>query len=131
MMRTRTFVVLLLACCACRTPQSAPERRAPLWLVAVDGLEWSVALPLIEAGRMPQLDALMARGRAGRLESYAPAKSPVIWTTVATGKLPEDHGILDFTYLDESDRHRLYSSRDRRTKALWEIAGDAGRRSIV
>lgn len=131
MMRTRTFVVLLLACCACRTPQSAPERRAPLWLVAVDGLEWSVALPLIEAGRMPHLDALMARGRAGRLESYAPAKSPVIWTTVATGKLPEDHGILDFTYLDESDRHRLYSSRDRRTKALWEIAGDAGRRSIV
>jgi len=132
MPRIRTLALLvLLACGGCGSPHSPATPRAPLWLVAVDGLEWSVALPLIEAGRMPHLRELMGRGRSGRLETYAPAKSPVIWTTVATGKLPQEHGIVDFTYLDANGQHQLFSSRDRRTKALWEIADDADRESIV
>jgi predicted AlkP superfamily phosphohydrolase/phosphomutase len=132
MLRNWTLALLvLLACGSCRPPHSPAPPREPVWLVAADGLEWSVALPLIEAGRMPHLKALMGRGRSGRLETYAPAKSPVIWTTVATGKLPQEHGITDFTYLDANGQHQLFSSRDRRTKALWEIASDAGRESLV
>jgi hypothetical protein len=119
----------LVGCGASEDAAPVP-RTTPILVVGVDGLDWSVALPLIRRGRMPQLEALMRRGVAGRLETIAPAKSPVIWTSVATGRLPAEHGILDFTR-DNDGRKHLYTSADRRTKALWNIVSDAGRRAFV
>ena len=100
-------------------------------IIGVDGLEWDLVLKLIRDGRMPHLEGLMRRGTFGMLETYAPAKSPVIWTTIATGKQPEKHGILDFVKPGKGGRQALYTSRDRKTKALWNILTDAGRRMTV
>ena len=60
-----------------------------------DGATWDVVDPLIAAGRMPNLAALAARGRTLDLESIRPTFSPVIWTSVATGKDRFAHGIHD------------------------------------
>jgi hypothetical protein len=125
-------LALGLAASGCARPAGSPPARpsAPLVLVGVDGLEWSVALPLVREGRMPHLEALMRRGSFGRLETIAPGKSPVIWTTIATGRRPEEHGILDFTLDGPDGQRRLFTSADRRTKALWNILTDAKRRSV-
>jgi len=120
-------VAALLAGCGTAV-ETVPSADAPLLIVGVDGLDWSVALPLVRGGRMPHLEGLMRRGRYGWLETLAPGKSPVIWTTIATGRLPAEHGILDFTYDDERGKH-LYTSADRRTKAIWNILTEAGRTS--
>ena len=53
---------------------------------AVDGLEWDVVLPMLERGELPALRHLMERGRFGLLETLHPTLSPVIWTSIATGK---------------------------------------------
>ena len=54
-----------------------------------------------------------------------PTLSPVIWTTVATGKLPKKHGIRGFVKPKAKGRPaQLYSNGDRRTKALWNILSD-------
>ena len=99
-------------------------------LVAIDGLEWNIVLPLIEQGRMPELADLMERGSYGVLRTLRVTKSPVIWSTVATGKRPRKHGILDFDRLDpEAPSGRtLYSNSDRKTKAFWNILSDYRRR---
>jgi len=97
-------------------------------VIGVDGLEWRILLPLLRRGEMPHLAGLMERGVAGYLETLNPTLSPVIWTSVATGKPPALHGIRDFAYDDpETGEKRLFTSRERRVKAIWNILGDSRR----
>jgi len=68
---------------------AAAEKVARRWLVVGwDGASWDLVLPLVEAGKMPHLAALMERGAFGPLASFKPTLSPVLWTTVATGVPP-------------------------------------------
>jgi len=60
-----------------------------------DGASWVVVDKLIDEGRLPHLATLANRGRAFDLETIRPTFSPVIWTSVATGKDRFDHGIHD------------------------------------
>ena len=79
---------------------------------------------MLRDGRLPNLEKLMARGQYGRLGSFRPTFSPIIWTSIATGKKAESHGILGFvTPEDDEVASRLYTNLDRKTKAIWNIAG--------
>ncbi len=109
----------LAACAGERAP------RPPVLLIGVDGLEWTLVERFAAEGDLPCLAALMERGVAGRLETLTPTVSPAIWTTIATGKRPEEHGIRSFAYQDGAGL-RLYTSGHRRTKALWNIASERG-----
>jgi hypothetical protein len=112
---------------------SAPAERSthPIVLVGLDGIEWEVALPLLRDGRLPALGGLMARGVGGELASIRPTISPTIWTTIATGRAPEDHGIRGFLRETAEGPGRLYTSADRRVPAFWDILSRAGRRCDV
>ncbi len=114
-------------------PDSTPADDVfrPILVVGADGLEWSVVLPLLQEGRLPTIRRLMEAGRYGYLETFEPTESPAIWTSIATGKVPEKHGILDFIRTDPKGRQTLYDSLDRETKAVWNILGDYGKRSCV
>jgi len=115
----------LLASAGCSTEESSGAD-SPVLLIGVDGLEWRIILEMIEEGQLPVLERLMREGSFGKLGTLNPTWSPVIWTTVATGKMPQKHGILGFTLQDKGEV-RLFSNRDRRTKALWNIFSDFGR----
>ena len=121
-------LTVVLGCGRGSPPDTSPQ--PPLVVVAVDGLEWDVLLPLVRAGRLPHLAALMERGSWGLLETFQPTLSPVVWTTIATGKSPAEHGIAGFTLLADGER-RLYQSGDRRTKAIWNIASEHEKRVAV
>lgn len=103
------------------------EPLAPVFLIGIDGLEWSVLRPLILAGRSPNLAALMQRGSFGKLGTFQPTLSPVIWTSIATGKSRKHHGIFGFV---DGDRG-VYTSSRRRGRALWNIADRYGLESNV
>ena len=60
-------------------------------IIGVDGLEWDVMGPLIETGKLPTFARLMDEGAWGEIRSLDILESPVIWTSIATGKLPEKH----------------------------------------
>jgi hypothetical protein len=121
---------LLGSACSRKDPP-APEATAPgpVLFFAVDGMDWDVLLPLVQRGEMPTFAGLMERGAFGELRSLVPTSSPVIWTTIATGKGPRKHGIEHFVYeqvIDGKSELRVYSSGQRRTKAFWNILSDAG-----
>ena len=108
----------------------SPPAAGSILLVGIDGLEWNVMLPMLREGRLPTFSALIERGRYGLLESFIPTESPVIWTSVATGKQPRKHGIQGFAHRDPQNPRQLvlYDNRDRKTVALWEILSDHQRR---
>jgi len=126
-------VVCTLACSfalgGCGPAEPEPdEAPPPLVVFALDGLEWRVLLPLLADGRLPTLAGLIERGVAGKLETLKPTKSPRIWTSIATGRTPEDHGILDFVRRPQGDDGPIYpyTGVDRRVKAWWNILSDEG-----
>lgn len=132
----RTTVMAALVCgllvsagvTACGRPGQGRTGTTPVLVIGIDGLEWDILLPLMAQGELPHLSGLMARGAAGRLETLEPTLSPVIWTTMATGKPPAAHGITDFTWNDPATgEKRLFTSRQRRVPAVWTIASAAGR----
>jgi predicted AlkP superfamily pyrophosphatase or phosphodiesterase len=118
----------------CSTEERPPDpvvANGKILFIGVDGLEWNVVLPLLKQGRMPHLAELMSRGVFGQLETYAPATSPVIWTTIASGKAPDKHGITDFIKVVQGMGAELFTSRDRKCKAIWNILSDFGLKSTV
>jgi predicted AlkP superfamily phosphohydrolase/phosphomutase/Flp pilus assembly protein TadD len=101
-------------------------------LVGWDAADWKIAGPLIEAGEMPHLKSLIEGGVSGNVSTIQPAISPMLWTSIATGKRPAGHGIHGF-YEPTPDglNVRPVGSLGRRTKAVWNILNQNGKRSIV
>ncbi len=65
-------------------------------LIGIDGFWWRVIDPLIEQGKMPNLQKLIDTGASGPLETLLPTFSAMIWTSISTGKSPQKHGVTSF-----------------------------------
>jgi predicted AlkP superfamily phosphohydrolase/phosphomutase/tetratricopeptide (TPR) repeat protein len=101
-------------------------------LIGWDAADWKVIRPLLEAGKMPALNSLIERGTMGDLMTLHPVLSPMIWTSIATGKRPFKHGIAGFTEPNPAGEGiRPVTSLSRKVKALWNILGQNGLRSNV
>ncbi len=92
-------------------------------LICLDGLGWGVIEPLLKAGELPALGALIENGSHGILRStLPPIKSPQVWTSVATDRLPADHKVYDFlSYSVERGKWVTTTNRIRRKPAYWDI----------
>jgi len=65
-------------------------------MFGIDGATWRMLIPLLKTGYCPVIKRLYSQGVAAPLETIFPTLSPVIWTSIATGMLPEKHGIQHF-----------------------------------
>jgi predicted AlkP superfamily phosphohydrolase/phosphomutase/Flp pilus assembly protein TadD len=107
-----------------------PPRK--LVVVGVDGGDWLNIKPLVDAGKLPNFKKLIDDGATGPLRSEEPILSPLLWTTMATGKYPEDHGILNFTIVDPETGAKAPITRHyRQVDAWWNMLGDYGRSVAV
>jgi len=84
----------------------------------MDGATWRILKPLLAQGRLPHLQRLCEAGSAGVLHSLEPMVSPAIWTSIASGKTPDKHGVWDF----------VVSSKSVRCKRIWDMATESGLR---
>jgi hypothetical protein len=82
-----------------RSPATTQDSDGRFVLIGLDGADWRYIEPLIARGELPNIASLRERGAWGPLETFKPTKSPVVWTTVATGQVPTVHGIRDYTSL--------------------------------
>jgi tetratricopeptide (TPR) repeat protein/arylsulfatase A-like enzyme len=100
-------------------------------LIGWDAADWQIISPMIDAGMLPVLNGLVDRGVMGNIATLQPCLSPLLWTSIATGKLADKHGILGFVEPDGTGGLRLSTSTSRKTKALWNILTQNGLRSNV
>lgn len=96
-------------------------------IIGLDGATWRIINPLLEQGRLPNLKLLMEKGCFAELKTFSPCISPVIWTSIATGKLPEKHGIWGFKDASDSTKPSMPTSKQRKAKAFWNILNKYGK----
>ncbi len=120
-------------------------------VLGFDGVDPALLERFRAAGRLPNLDAMIAGGDLRSLGTTTPPLSPVAWSSFATGLPPSDHGVFGLVRR-EPGTYRLASAaqaleppvvwmglpvrspalRSRRAgRSFWRMAGDAGRRSVV
>lgn len=103
-----------------------------LLVIGWDAADWKIIDPLLEAGKMGNLKRLIDSGLRADLHSLDPKLSPLLWTSIATGKTADKHGILNFIEPEPSGQGlRPSCSTTRKTKAIWNILTQAGLRSNV
>lgn len=62
-------------------------------VLGIDGLEGRMTAQMLARGRMPHLARLMASGAHARLRVEPEPVPAIVWTTIATGRGPEAHGV--------------------------------------
>ena len=101
-------------------PSSLPK----VAIIGVDGCDWEKLDPLVEQGRVPTFERIMLDGSHGPLLSLPPLISPVIWTTIATGKTPDKHGVEGFVNASGVP----VNATMRTATPIWEIVSASGAR---
>ena len=115
-------------------------------VIGLDGLEPTIAEPLLDRGELPNLNRLRRQGSYSRVETTLPAQTPVAWSTFATGTNPGGHGIFDFirrnpaTYQPDFSLNR-YEQKNafvppravnlRRGTPIWSALSAAGVESTI
>lgn len=118
-------------------------------LLAMDGADLDDIRRLAARGDLPNFARLLAEGASAPLQTISP-HSPVVWTSIATGRKPADHGVRSYTsfwlrgtdivlpddpwdlllppLLDLADLRveTAVGSSARLVPAIWEIAGRFG-----
>lgn len=109
-----------------------PPKKPRMLLVGWDAADWKVARPLMAAGDMPNLARIVARGASGNLATLQPPLSPMLWTSIATGKRPHKHGIHGFSEpTPDGTSVRPITTLGRTTKAIWNILHQSNLRPSV
>lgn len=85
---------------------------ARMVILGVDGATWQV----IDAEKLPAFQATAEEGARGNLISMEPMFSPLLWTTIASGRSPADHGVRGFHV----------HSNDCKVARWWDIAEASG-----
>src|SRR5881392_4296433 len=98
----------------------ADHRPRKVLLIGWDAADWRVIMPLIDAGKMPNLARLIEEGICGNVATLQPVLSPILWTSIATGKRAYKHGIHGFSEpLPDGSAVRPVTILSRNTKAIW------------
>jgi tetratricopeptide (TPR) repeat protein len=86
-----------------------------LLLIGAAGVDWPGLTARLDAGGLPNLATLRARGVAGWLRAPPPLEGPAPWVGMVTGHPPEAHGVWRF---DEA-----WAGGFRRVgRASWRVA---------
>ena len=116
-------VVLAASIFSCGEVKDRIDRK--MIVIGFDGMDWKLIDSLIEQGELENFSALKNGGAWGNLLSLVPLeKSPVIWTTISSGRAPDEHGVED--YVTNDKQQRPFTSNALGVRPMWEILGAAG-----
>lgn len=90
--------------------------RTKALIIGIDGGTYDVIDPLVAAGRMPHLAALLQRGTSAHTTTTWPAHTAPGWTSLLTACRPGGHGIFQF-----------FDTQDPAYRATVRQSTDAGR----
>jgi len=101
-------------------------------VIGLDGVGLPLVQDLAARGLMPRLARLASMGTLAPMRSSIPTISSVSWTGFMTGQNPGKHGIYGFTDVKPGTLTTFFPNFGSvRSETLWDVAGRAGKRSIV
>ena len=119
---------LLLNGCGSGSRELDPEARK-LVVIGIDSADWRLLDPMLDAGRLPHLQAFRAEAASGRMKTFFPLeKSPLLWASILTGVRPEVHGVANF--VKGRDQEPVTGSAWF-APAIWDVLGAAGLRTSI
>lgn len=87
-----------------------------LLILGIDGMKPEFINKYVKNGMMPNLKKIIDNGSMAIIDTKIDLKSPLIWTSIATGFMPDIHGITDFTIDGEPA-----NSTARKVPGFWNI----------
>lgn len=134
----RELFIASLTCAMAGGAWAKPKHSAKVVILGFDGVSLNVLEPYAASGVTPNFAKLMSEGVRGHLDSFWPTRTPQVWTSAVTGKLPGQHGVWDHVSNSwynppgvRTEDKRVVTARDRKSKALWNILDQKGVRSLV
>lgn len=105
-------------------------KKNKLLLIGWDAADWKIIGPLLAKGQMPALKKMIDNGVYGNMSTMNPPYSPMLWSSVATGKTPDKHGVLGFIEpLEDNSGVRPVTVNSRKVRAIWNILHNKGYKS--
>lgn len=99
-----------------------------VFVIGLDGATFDLIHPWTQTGKLPVLNRLIQGGVSGSLLSTYPPLTGPAWSSFMTGKLPANHGILEFFYRQEGSYRQVLNNRqDIDGKSLWRCLSDGGK----
>lgn len=107
-------------------------KKNKLILIGWDSADWKIIGPLLAKNQMPSLKKLIDTGVYGNMSTMNPPYSPMLWSTVASGKTPDKHGVLGFVEVVPNKKAiRPVTANSRKARAVWNIFHNQGLKSNV
>ncbi len=123
------LVLMIVASLLLSVCQPAKKNKPRVLLIGLDGASWNVMQPLIKEGKLPHIKELMDKGCSGAMRTFFPLQSEVIWTSIATGKTSQKHGISGLLMNDpDTGEYVPVSSNLRKAEAIWSILSENKRK---
>ncbi|MEF8772026.1 alkaline phosphatase family protein [Halodesulfurarchaeum sp.] len=102
------------------------------FVVGLDGASWRLLEPWIDAGEMPNLEALRNEGTWAGTRSCLPPVTFPNWKCYSAGKNPGKFGVFWFERVDlEAGQIDVMEGGDFETAELWDYLNDAGQSTGV
>ncbi|HEX2049114.1 MAG TPA: alkaline phosphatase family protein [Actinomycetota bacterium] len=101
-------------------------------IIGWDGVDWKILQPMLDAGELPNLQALVDKGAYGDCLSTVPSHSWCAWPSFMTGLNPAGHAVFDILEHKPGATKRLpvtYKSIKNRT--IFEDFTDADKTSLA
>ena len=101
-------------------------------LVGWDGAGWDQIHPLLDSGWLPNLSRLIDNGAMGDLAALNPPVPALLWSSIATGRYADRHGVLDAVEPDPvTDGVRAATRASLRVRQIWDLLAREGHPSQV
>ena len=88
--------------------------------LGLDGFPHSLAVKLMDQGRMPNLKRLAQEGTLKRINSVYPPVSNVAWAAFQTGKGPAEFGVFGFAELQPDFELTIPNATHVRAETIWQ-----------
>ncbi len=107
-------------------------RDTKVLVIGWDAADWRAIRPLLAEGKMPNLQKMMDEGVHGNNSTLNPILSPMLWTSIGTGKRPFKHGIHGFSEpTPDGKAVRPITNVSRKSKAVWNMLNQTGKKCNV
>lgn len=108
------------------------KKKPKVLLIGWDSADWKVINPLMDSGQMPALESIVNNGVMGNIATLDPPLSPMLWTSIATGKYAFKHGVHGFLEgVENNSMLQPVTNASIKTKTFWKILNENGLKTNV